>query len=215
MEIKINHFTYEKNARYCTLGSLSSQTKNIWIVCHGYGQLATTFIKKFLPILDEENYFIAPEGMHRYYLDQEHQKVGASWMTREDRENDIQDYIRMLDKMMSIEFKNFKGNIILLGFSQGVATVSRWYMMGKIKPTHFIMWAGVFPPDLPLEKENYEFKSSKNYMVIGTQDQFFNDNRKELMMNEIRAKNIDFELIEFDGKHVLNISTLVDIKNKI
>ncbi len=215
MDIKINHFTYEKRARYCTLGNFSEKTKNIWIVCHGYGQLATTFIKKFQPLLDEENYFVAPEGMHRYYLDKDHQKVGASWMTREDRENDIADYVGMLDTLLENEIPNFNGNMILLGFSQGVATVSRWYMMGKIKPTHFIMWAGVFPPDLPLEKENYEFKSSINFMVIGNQDQFFDSKRKELMINEIRAKNIEFELIEFDGKHVLNTATLVDIKNKI
>lgn len=215
MEIKTEHFKFDKTARYCTLGTLNEKTKNVWIVCHGYGQLATNFIKKFIPIVDDENYFIAPEGMHRYYLDKEHQKVGASWMTREDRISDIEDYVRMLDILLEKELINYTGNLVLLGFSQGVATVSRWYMMGKIKPTHFIMWAGVFPPDLPLKKEKYEFKLSKNYVVMGSDDEFFNSERKTIILHEMKEKNIEFELVEFTGKHVLHGTTLVDIKNKI
>jgi len=37
------HLTVARTARYYQLGELSSATKQIWFVCHGYGQLAEYF----------------------------------------------------------------------------------------------------------------------------------------------------------------------------
>lgn len=215
MEIRKHNFITPKTARYFTMGELTEQTKNVWIVCHGYGQLAENFIKKFHQIVDEENYIISPEGLHRYYLDAKHEKIGASWMTREDRLDDINDYVNLLDGILELELIDFKGKIILFGFSQGVATVSRWYMMGKIKPTYFVMWAGVFPPDLPMEKERWVFNDSTNFVVIGEQDEFFPEQRRNQIIQEIENKGIKFDLLTFNGKHVINQETLLELKNRL
>jgi len=37
----------EKTAYYYSIGELNNETNEIWIACHGYGQLAKYFIKKF------------------------------------------------------------------------------------------------------------------------------------------------------------------------
>lgn len=215
MEITKHTFITPKTARYFTSGNLTDKTKNVWIVCHGYGQLAENFIKKFHQIIDEENYVISPEGLHRYYLDAKHEKIGASWMTREDRLDDIKDYVNLLDGILDLELKDFKGKVILFGFSQGVATVSRWYMMGKIRPDCFIMWAGVFPPDLPMEKEKWIFNDSRNFVVIGEQDEFFPEERRKQIITEIEEKGIKFDLLTFKGKHVIFPETLLELKNKL
>lgn len=215
METRKHLFITPKTARYFTAGELSEKTKHVWIVCHGYGQLAENFIKKFHEIQDEENYIISPEGLHRYYLDQKHEKVGASWMTREDRLEDIKDYVNLLDGILELELKNFKGKIILFGFSQGVATVSRWYMMGKVRPDIFIMWAGVFPPDLPMEKEKWIFNDSQNFVVMGEEDEFFPEERRRQIIEEIGRKGIKFDLLTFKGKHVIYPPTLLDLKNRL
>lgn len=215
MEITKHTFITPKTARYFTSGNLTDKTKNVWIVCHGYGQLAENFIKKFHQIIDEENYIISPEGLHRYYLDAKHEKIGASWMTREDRLDDIKDYVNLLDGILDLELKDFKGKVILFGFSQGVATVSRWYMMGKIRPDCFIMWAGVFPPDLPMEKEKWIFNDSRNFVVIGEQDEFFPEERRKQIITEIEEKGIKFDLLTFKGKHVIFPETLLELKNKL
>lgn len=220
MEIDKHTFLISKTARYFTSGNLNEKTKNIWLVCHGYGQLAENFIRKFDVICDEENFIIAPEGLHRYYLDEKHTRVGASWMTREDRLDDIDDYIRMLDEILNRELpqsitNNHQPKIILLGFSQGVATASRWYRFGKVKPDVFIMWAGVFPPDLPLENELDIFASSRNFVVIGDQDEFFNAERKNHVFTEIRAKGIKFDILTFNDKHVIHTQTLLELKNRL
>jgi predicted esterase len=215
MEINKHNFTTDKTARYFTSGKRSEKTKNIWIVCHGYGQLAESFIKKFESIADDENHVVAPEGLHRYYLDEKHERVGASWMTKEERLDDINDYVHLLDKVLDMETSEFNGKIILLGFSQGVATASRWYTMGKIKPAVFILWAGVFPPDLPFEKEHGKFEASMNFVVIGNQDEYFNLSRKEQVLKEIREKGIKFEVLTFEGKHVINSAILEQLKKLI
>ena len=51
----------QKTARYYIDGQLSDKTKSVWIVCHGYAQLAKYFIKPFKSIVDEETVVIAPE----------------------------------------------------------------------------------------------------------------------------------------------------------
>lgn len=208
-----DYFTIKK-ARYFTLGEKSDKTRNIWLVCHGYGQLAENFIRKFECITDENNYIIAPEGLHRYYLDERHSRVGASWMTKEERLSDIEDYVRFLDGVMENEAKNFTGKVILLGFSQGVATAARWYRFGTLKPDIFILWAGVFPPDLPMEKELDKFGDSRNFVVIGNEDEFFGEERKKLVLDEIIQKGIKFDLLTFNGKHVIDAATLLELKNR-
>ena len=89
----------KKTARYYTLGTLSENTKTVWFVCHGYGQLANYFLRNFKLLENEKTFVISPEGFHRYYLNGFSGRVGASWMTKEDRLNDIADYVAYLDQL--------------------------------------------------------------------------------------------------------------------
>ena len=45
--VQSHHIEITKTARYFTYGQLNPDTRNVWFVCHGYGQLAEYFIKKF------------------------------------------------------------------------------------------------------------------------------------------------------------------------
>ena len=46
---------------------------------------------------DESRVLVAPEGLSRFYVNATHGLVGASWMTREDRQHEIDDYVGYLD----------------------------------------------------------------------------------------------------------------------
>ena len=72
----------ENTAHYVSLGELNRETKEIWIVCHGYGQLAKFFIRKFKILQKESVYIVAPQGFHKFYLKGFSGRVGASWMTK-------------------------------------------------------------------------------------------------------------------------------------
>src|ERR1051325_8249497 len=113
----------EKTARYFILGDAGASS--VWCVCHGYAQLASYFIKNFEPLNNGDNMIVAPEGLHRFYWQGYSGRVVASWMTKEDRLDDINDYVNFLDEVHNDVMKEFKGKKVkvnVLGFSQGVAT---------------------------------------------------------------------------------------------
>jgi predicted esterase len=199
----------QKTFRYQQIGELDKAT-HLLIVLHGYGQLAEFFIRKFNDL--PENYLVvAPEGMHRFYLNGTSGRVGASWMTKEDRESDITDNLNWLNQLLDElkEKKKFE-KIILLGFSQGGATAARWYFSSKNEFDHLILWASVFPPDLEKPENSND---SENYFVIGTEDEFYN---AEAQKNEVEFyRKIGFQTIQFSGRHDIEIGPLNRILKEI
>jgi predicted esterase len=198
-------------ARYFTHGNFSEKTKNIWFVCHGYGQLAEYFIKKFHTLNTEENFVIAPEGLHRFYLNGHYGRVGASWMTKEDRLTDIDNYIHYLDCIYQANIKNTTAKIILLGFSQGAATASRWAAFGYSKFDKLILWAGVFPPDLPFEDCFVKINNLKPLLVVGTKDEFISAEELNEKTKWLDKEKINYKLIQFEGRHDIDNNVLIEI----
>ena len=47
------------DARYHTVGTLNSTTRQVWIIMHGYGQLARYFLKKFETLAKQNIYVVA------------------------------------------------------------------------------------------------------------------------------------------------------------
>lgn len=141
-----------RTARWWSLSpSGNVPVRGTLFVLHGYGQLAEYFIRKFQRQADEGWHIVAPEGGHRFYLKGTSGRVGASWMTKEERLSDIADHVRFLDLVrVQCPFSG-SGPQVLLGFSQGVATALRWVAQGQFKPsewTGLLAHSGVIPPDL-------------------------------------------------------------------
>ena len=177
------------------------------IVLHGYGQLGRYFLEKFSAIASDRTFVIAPEGMHRFYLSGSSGRVGASWMTKEDRETDITDNLRWLTELIeSYEPKVFKKRAIL-GFSQGGATAARLFNSRHIELNHLIMWASVFPPDIDREKFLHEcHPNGENYFVLGEQDEYFSSTERDETLNFYRS--IGFNTLVFNGKHTIEHETI-------
>jgi predicted esterase len=146
--VEEHHITVPRTARYHTLGEART-AKALWIVLHGYGYLARYFLRRFEPVV-EDLFIVAPEGLSRFYLDEEHTRVGATWMTREDRTHEIADQITYLDQVTKhcLGFAAANVPIGVLGFSQGMATASRWAVTGTTRPGRLILWGGTLPPDI-------------------------------------------------------------------
>lgn len=121
----------------------------MWVVLHGYGHLARYFLRKFEPVR-EGLFIVAPEGLSRFYLDEAHTRVGATWMTREDREHEIADQVTYLDQLTShcAGQTPLGTSLGVLGFSQGVATACRWAVAGSTRPGRIILWGGTLPPEI-------------------------------------------------------------------
>lgn len=200
-------------ARYFTHGN--PDANNLIIALHGYGQLASYFIKKF-EFLNPETYFVvAPEGLHRFYINGTSGRVGASWMTKENRENDIHNYLHFLKSVTEkISDKKIYKKRVLLGFSQGGATASRFLGMTLQSFDAFLLWASVFPPDMNRESL-VNFNSSKNYLVIGNQDPYYSEEDIVIEQEKLNKGGTKFEYVKFDGNHTIHAQTLQQILNEI
>jgi hypothetical protein len=74
--------------RYHTCGEDITRARYIWFVGHGYGQLASSFILHFAALDPQAQVVIAPQGLHRFYLEGRGGCLGALGMTREARQDD-------------------------------------------------------------------------------------------------------------------------------
>jgi predicted esterase len=207
-----------KTARYFELGENTQATEHIWIVLHGYAQLANYFIKNFEVLNNEKHLIIAPEGLHRFYWNGFSGRIAASWMTKEDRLDDINDYTNYLNLVYTEVISNLKNKnakIHLLGFSQGGATVCRWFANKKIRCNSLILWASVIPDDMDFENDSEIFNSVNTYFVVGSKDEFLDEKQIENHKQFLESKKIDFKFIFFEGKHELDKAALIGLSNNL
>ena len=193
-----------KTHKYSQLGEFSKKTNTVWIVLHGYGMLSEYFIKKFECILNDRTVVIAPEGSNRFYLENNYYRVGASWMTKLDKEKDIEDNISFIQTLYSniideIGHTNFKLNT--LGFSQGGATLVRWIMSNSITIDSLILWGSDIPKDCLTKEKKSRWSLIDVKLVIGNQDEYINEKNKQKVIDLISSYGLKYELVEYEGSH--------------
>ncbi|MCI0436772.1 MAG: phospholipase [Gemmatimonadetes bacterium] len=209
------HLEVRRSARIVELGAASSGLRQVWIVCHGYGQLARRFLRRFEPIADGSRLIVAPEALNRFYLDGgtgphgPESRVGATWMTREDRLADIEDYVRYLDAVHDDVFGRVDRAAValhVLGFSQGTATVARWGARTRARIDRLLLWSGTLPPELALTPDT--FRGARLTFVLGDRDPWASPATIDATRARVETAGLDFDLVRFDGGHDLDAVAL-------
>ncbi|WP_210487422.1 alpha/beta hydrolase [Rufibacter aurantiacus] len=211
------HRTIEvpRTAHLQQLGTLSPETKHLWIVLHGYGQLARYFIRHFEALIDEQTVVIAPEGLSRFYLEGFSGRVGATWMTKEERLHEITDYVTYLNLVREMALREApEAELHVLGFSQGAATVCRWLSQAQWPISQLVLWAGVFPEDMELASGSHPLKETDLTYVYGLQDHFVAEDKVQNQLKRVREAGLHPDIITFEGKHELNQEVLLALKNR-
>lgn len=189
-----------RTARYLTLGSPGPKLAELWLVCHGYGQLARRFIGAFEGLDNGTKMIVAPEGLSRFYIDRSQpQMMGASWMTREDRRHEIEDYLGYLDALYD-DVETRIGRelpVTALGFSQGVATATRWAARTRAPLRHLVVWGGTLPPEVDLAV----FRATRVTVVCGDRDELITAKVRETEAGKWRAAGVAPEERIFSGHH--------------
>ena len=205
-------------ARYFKLGQINATTKQVWFVLHGYGQLAKYFITKFNALTDQSICVIAPEGLSRFYMEDVttrsqtgNNRVGATWMTRENRLMDIDNYITYLNAVYALEMKNTQLPVTIVGFSQGAATATRWILDSYISFSKLILWAGLFPDDIDFEKGKEALEQKDVRIIYGKNDPFLTAERVVEMKRLAQKVGVTSSPILFDGGHELHEATLLKL----
>ena len=208
-------FKGAKTARYFTHGNDITRSEQVWFVLHGYGQLANYFLKNFEQLDPDKHFVVSAEGFHRFYLEGFSGRVGASWMTKESRLTDIEDYVNFLDSLFNSFNIPEEAEVNLLGFSQGVATALRWLALGEANPFHrLILWAGSFPPDLPPEGAKRVLSIPKVHCVVGDDDPFIKKDQLKKTKLHLDTMGIKPSWFRYSGDHRIPKQALEKLMSK-
>ena len=217
-----HHLSVERTARYYTLGELNEHTTDLWFVLHGYGQLAQYFIRRFDVVQNQQTVVVAPEGLSRLYLNGEYSKIGASWITREDRQNEVLDYVAYLNKLHDTVMAGRPTTnstkplrITLFGFSQGAATACRWLDNGHFRADRLMLWAGFFPNGIADVIDPAKLAHIETTYIYGRQDEYIEQMPDVAgYISGMQTELPTLRIVPFEGKHVVERAVL-DRVNKL
>lgn len=215
--IESHHIKVERTAHYYTIGKPTEDVKYLLIACHGYGQLAEHFIRKFDVLARPDTLIVAPEGLSRFYWDGLTGKVASSWMTKADRLSEIADYAKYLNDLHQSYLQQLPKDVktILFGFSQGCATAVRWPMEHFPTFDTLVLWGGMIPEDLDYIPHKAYWSAKKIYAVYGTEDQFITPKRIDFHRNLIASQELIVEEQHFSGGHVVDREALAKLFDRI
>ncbi|NQV52134.1 MAG: phospholipase [Flavobacteriales bacterium] len=203
----------QKTARFYTLEPMGEHRADL-LAIHGYRQLGKYFIHQFSALTKLGVRVIVPEGLHRFYIDGYSGRVGASWMTKEDRLSDIDDYIAYLSRLYeSMELG--KVPLHILGFSQGGPTACRWLASTEVAISSLILHSTVFPNDFDFEGQRDRLREIPSFAIFGDDDPFASEATIQEKMAWMEAKGIAPVLLRFKGGHVIHINSMMLIFNRL
>ncbi len=166
---------------------------------------------------------MVPEGLSRLYLNGEYKRIGASWLTREDKQHEINDFMIYLNALYDLVLNGRNPNdlhITLLGFSQGAATVCRWLNggdngLGHIRADRMILWAGFFSNGIGDVINPTKLANVETHYVYGTQDEYFEligdvDGYKARLLAAVP----NLKITAFDGGHRVEPDVLASLINR-
>lgn len=213
MEPTITKLQIQRTAHIAELGNDITKAKQIWMVLHGYGQLANRIIRKFDKLNLNDIYAIAPEGLNKFYWHDENRTPVATWMTKHERQDEIDNYLAYLDEvydtMVVPHLDHAKFNI--LGFSQGTATMWRWVTHRQPQLSKLIQWAGEFPPEPDYKSQTEYLDGIDLKYIYGKQDKFINGPFGKKIFKQIDDQPFDIEIVNYEGEHRIDRDVLASV----
>lgn len=211
-----HHLTVSRSARYLVLGQPHTGTRALWVALHGYGQLASRFARQCRPLAADDRLVVVPEALSRFYVEAPtggshvHARVGATWMTREDRLAEISDYVAYLDRVVGRVAEELPAlpPVHLLGFSQGAATAGRWALFGAVPLASLTLWGGGLPDDLDLGALRERLAGAPVVLMVGDADQHRPVERASAQAAALNEAGIAARVVTYAGGHRLEAGPL-------
>jgi predicted esterase len=212
MEIQAQSLSAARTGHIYAVGEASAD--ELWIVLHGYGQLAARFLRHFTILAGPQRRVVAPEGLSRFYLDDAYERVGASWMTRLDRHDELEDAHDWLDRVYAYECegRSTPPCMTVLGFSQGAPTAGRWLLRRRPEGARRLICWGAGPPhDVDLRAEAEYLRSLRLDLVIGDTDEYLTAERVARERERLDIAGIAATWTHYSGGHRMNRRALAQL----
>ena len=220
--LSARHIRVTRTARYYTMGGVGvgDGVGEAWFVLHGYRQAARRFARRFEVLDAPERIVVVPEALSRFYVDPspgrhgpEH-RVGASWMTRDDRNNEIADYVAYLDALASEVAGSAALSVrrrVVLGFSQGAHTASRWVVLGCSAATELVLWGAGLATDLSPDALAAGLDGVDVTFVRGEEDRHRHPREEASQDALLEDLGVSFRVLVHPGGHEVAPGPLLDI----
>lgn len=125
-------------------------------------------------------------------------------MTKEERGNEIIDYVNYLDSVYDevIRYSQLsRVKINIIGFSQGAATACRWISENNSRIDRLILWGGEIPKDVDLDSLGKSLGVSGIEFVLGDKDEFISEDQLEGEAGRLQKNKLNYKIYRFNGKH--------------
>lgn len=174
---------------------------------HGYAQSAEQMMVTLQALPGSDAWsLVAVQALHRFYTRGD-QNVVANWMTRQDREQAIADNMVYCDRVLDVLLENDIGSrfpettpdVVLLGFSQGVAMAYRAALLGRHRVAGIIAVGGDIPPDVksvPVERW------PRVFVAAGRTDHWFTPDKVAADEAFLQRHGVTHTLLRYDAGHV-------------
>lgn len=208
--VERNTFKVQQTARWFKIGASPSEADHVVIVLHGYGQHPAFMLDGFMDLINDPGISIcAPEALSRFYVRGTEGRVGASWMTRDDRLSDISDHLAYLNSWLNSLSISPKAQLTLIGFSQGVATAGRWLASG-LNIHQALLHSGTVPVEWHSTDttEAPQFSKSIERFVLfrGDSDSIYSEENHIQAATFLKECGYKVETVEYEGGHKMLVT---------
>lgn len=131
-------------------------------------------------------------------------------MTREDRTNEIADYVLYLDALLRELRRKVAPDVSVtaLGFSQGAATVSRWVAASRPALRELVLWGGLLPPEFSETGSLGGLTAQPLRLVVGKEDRYFSSTLVQKELERLGGLGLTVNPVLFEGGHTIDGVTL-------
>jgi predicted esterase len=164
---------------------------------HGYAQTAGDHMDALRTIPGHEEWLlVSVQALHPFYT--RHQRVVASWMTRDDRDLAIADNIDYVGRVLSRIRREYEVNetLVFCGFSQGGAMAYR--AAATYRANGLIVLAADVPADVV---EHRRVALPAVLLGRGTTDEWYTETKQAADHAALERLGVHVETCVFEGGH--------------
>lgn len=168
--------------------------------CHGYAETAEVQLRRLHDVPGLDSWVVVSvQALHRFYHGRS-REVGASWMTRQDRELAIADNLRYVAAVVdAVSGWQAPGTpLVFAGFSQGVAMGFRAACASSQPVGGVIALGGDVPPELEPDALR---KVRRALVGRGERDDLYPAAQWEADCRRLRAAGVEVTPCVFAGAH--------------
>lgn len=168
------------------------------VVFHGYAQSADEALEEARRIPDCEGWQMAAvQALHRFYTRRD-QRVVASWMTRQDRDQAIVDNVSYVHRVVE-GLDPGEAPVVFAGFSQGASMAYRAAMLGRRPAAGIIALAGDVAPELRQVAPRQPWP--RVLIGVGSRETWYTPDKLAADEAFLTSAGASVEVVRFDGGH--------------